>query len=103
VIVKDGKKAKVVRGMAGYGANMSDKERRQEKDDIFDLVPEGVEAVVPYRGAVAGIIHQLVGGLKSGISYCGGTTLSDLMKNATIVRITGAGKTESGSHDVNLV
>jgi len=103
VIVKDGKKVKIVRGMAGYGANMSDKQRRQEKDDIFDLVPEGVEAQVPYRGAVQGIIHQLVGGIKSGISYVGGHALEDIAKNATIVRITGAGKTESGTHDVNLV
>jgi IMP dehydrogenase len=103
VIVKDGKKVKIVRGMAGYGANMADRQRRQEKDDIFDLVPEGVEAQVPYRGAVQGIIHQLVGGIKSGISYIGGQTLEDIAKNSTIIRITGAGKTESGSHDVNVV
>jgi len=54
---------KVIRGMAGYGATMSDKQRRNLKDDIFDVVPEGVEAVVPYKGSVNGIIKQLVGGV----------------------------------------
>src|SRR4051794_38491290 len=88
-LIKGGKKVKVIRGMAGYGANMSNKERtvrtsiikyelnahsrsrmRQgQRDDIFDVVPEGVEAVVPYRGPVEGIIKQLVGGLASGIRY----------------------------------
>eukprot|EP00339_Tiarina_fusa_P014092 CAMPEP_0117029448 /NCGR_PEP_ID=MMETSP0472-20121206/21327_1 /TAXON_ID=693140 ORGANISM="Tiarina fusus, Strain LIS" /NCGR_SAMPLE_ID=MMETSP0472 /ASSEMBLY_ACC=CAM_ASM_000603 /LENGTH=414 /DNA_ID=CAMNT_0004737225 /DNA_START=104 /DNA_END=1348 /DNA_ORIENTATION=- len=70
-LVKGGKKVKVVRGMAGYGANMSKNKRTTGKDDIFDLVPEGVEAVVPYRGALSGIIKQLVGGICSGMSYCG--------------------------------
>jgi len=66
-LIKGGKKVKVIRGMAGYGANMSNKERTGQRDDIFDVVPEGVEAVVPYRGPVAGIVKQLVGGLASGI------------------------------------
>jgi len=103
-LVKGGKKVKVIRGMAGYGANMakSDREKVKEKD-VFDLVPEGVEAVVPYRGAVAGIIKQLIGGLKSGISYCGGKNIDDLQKNAEFMRITGAGKAESTFHDVQLL
>jgi IMP dehydrogenase len=68
-LVKGGKKVKVVRGMAGYGANMSKNTRTTGKDDIFDMVPEGVEAVIPYRGALSGIIKQLVGGLCCGMSY----------------------------------
>ena len=99
-IVKDGKKVKIIRGMAGYGANLSKRQREEQRDDIFDVVPEGVEAQVAYRGPVKEILRLLAGGLKSGISYCGGNTISDLHKNAQFVRITGAGKTESGSHDV---
>eukprot|EP01125_Pyxidicula_operculata_P022464 TRINITY_DN91_c1_g1_i1.p1 TRINITY_DN91_c1_g1~~TRINITY_DN91_c1_g1_i1.p1 ORF type:complete len:498 (+),score=142.63 TRINITY_DN91_c1_g1_i1:31-1524(+) len=99
-IIKDGKKVKVIRGMAGYGANISDRQRRNLKDDVFDVVPEGVEAVVNYRGAVSGIIKQLVGGISSGLSYCGAFTVPELRENAEMVRITSAGKQESGSHDV---
>ena len=102
-LVKGGKKVKVVRGMAGYGANMSKNTRTTGKDDIFDMVPEGVEAVVPYRGALSGIIKQLVGGLCSGMSYCGAHTIQEMQENAEFIRITGAGIAESGSHDVTLV
>jgi len=102
-LVKDGKKCKVVRGMAGYGANISKNQRISGKDDIFDLVPEGVEAVVPYRGALVGIIKQLIGGLCSGISYCGGHNIEEMRRNAEFIRITGAGKQESGSHDVTQI
>eukprot|EP01087_Luapelamoeba_hula_P008245 TRINITY_DN2055_c0_g1_i1.p1 TRINITY_DN2055_c0_g1~~TRINITY_DN2055_c0_g1_i1.p1 ORF type:complete len:524 (-),score=82.78 TRINITY_DN2055_c0_g1_i1:33-1562(-) len=102
-LIKGGKKVKVIRGMAGYGANMSKNERISGRDDIFDVVPEGVEAVVPYRGSVEGIIKQLVGGLASGISYCGGSCIEELQQNATFVRLTQAGKVESGSHDVDLI
>eukprot|EP01091_Cochliopodium_minus_P001859 TRINITY_DN11825_c0_g1_i1.p1 TRINITY_DN11825_c0_g1~~TRINITY_DN11825_c0_g1_i1.p1 ORF type:complete len:509 (-),score=167.76 TRINITY_DN11825_c0_g1_i1:7-1533(-) len=102
-IVKDGKKVKIIRGMAGYGANLSKRQREEQRDDIFDVVPEGVEAQVAYRGPVKEILRLLAGGLKSGISYCGGNSISDLHKNATFVRITGAGKTESGSHDVHKI
>jgi len=102
-LVKGGKKVKVVRGMAGYGANMSKNTRTTGKDDIFDMVPEGVEAVVPYRGPLSGIIKQLVGGLCSGMSYCGAHTIDEMQANAEFVRITGASIKESGSHDVTLV
>merc|ERR1712137_190813 len=102
-LVKGGKKVKVVRGMAGYGANMSKNKRTTGKDDIFDLVPEGVEAVVPYRGPLSGIIKQLVGGLCSGMSYCGAHNINEMQTNAEFIRITGAGIRESGSHDVDLV
>jgi len=102
-LVKGGKKVKVVRGMAGYGANMSKRQKTTGKDDVFDLVPEGVEAVVPYRGAVSGIIKQLIGGLCSGISYCGGFNIEQMRANAEFIRISGAGKRESGSHDVDKI
>lgn len=103
-LVKNGKKIKIIRGMAGYGANLSNREKQQMKaQDIFDVVPEGVEAQVPYRGRVRDIIHQLCGGVTSGISYVGGTNIAELQKNAQFVRITGAGKKESGAHDVDLI
>lgn len=103
-LVKNGKKVKIIRGMAGYGANISNREKQQmKKDDIFDVVPEGVEAQVPYRGRVKDIVHQLCGGLASGISYCGAFSIPEMQKNARFLRITGAGKRESGAHDVELI
>lgn len=99
-LIKGGKKVKIIRGMAGYGANLSNKERQQLKDDVFEIVPEGVEGVVPYRGAVAGIIRQLVGGLCSGVSYCGAHDIEGMQANAEFIRITPAGRKESGSHDI---
>ncbi len=102
-LIKDGRKVKIIRGMAGYGASISKKKRERLEEDVFNVVPEGVEALVPYRGHVLDIIKQLVGGLKSGISYCGGINIEELQKNAKFVRITGAGKKESGSHDVSLI
>ena len=59
--------------MAGYGANMSKQEKENIRSDIFDIVPEGVEGLVQYKGPAKDIIKQLSGGLKSGISYCGCT------------------------------
>jgi len=102
-LVKAGKKVKIIRGMAGYGANISNKQRQNMKDDVFEIVPEGVEAVVPYRGSVSGIIMQLVGGLSSGISYCGANSILEMQKNAEFIRVTSAGRKESGSHDVSLL
>ena len=64
---------------------------------------EGVEAVVPYRGAVADTLIQLIGGLRSGMSYAGATTIARLWECAEFIRITGAGKTESGVHDVKVL
>lgn len=60
VLVKNGKKIKIIRGMAGYGANLANRQKQaMKKDDIFDVVPEGVEAQVPYRGNVRDIVHQV--------------------------------------------
>jgi IMP dehydrogenase len=103
VLVKDGKKVKIIRGMAGYGANVSKAQREaQQEDDVFlDLVPEGVEGNVPYKGPVAPILKQLVGGLRSGISYCGARNIEEMRRNATFVRMTAAGIRESGWHDIS--
>ena len=104
IINKNGMKYKMSRGMAGVTANLSRKatNSKVKQDDIEDIVPEGVEAVVPYRGKSSEVIKQLIGGLRSGLSYCGVNNLEDLRKNAEFIKITEAGKIESKPHDVKL-
>ncbi len=103
-VVRDGRRVKVVRGMASLTANIDRKEieqgREVDPEDWEKVVPEGVEAVVPFRGPAKEIVHQLVGGLRSGLSYAGATTIQELWKNAEFIHITSAGKRESGVHDV---
>ena len=101
--IRDGRRYKVVRGMASLTANVDRKtlEQGQFADDDWEkVVPEGVEAVVPYRGRAADVLHQLIGGLRSGLSYAGATSIAALQENAEFVRITPAGVRESGPHDV---
>jgi len=66
-------------------------------------VSEGVEALVPHRGKVRDILHQMVGGLRSGMSYAGASTIQELWENTEFIRITAAGRQESGPHDVNVI
>ncbi len=104
-VVRNGQRYKICRGMASISATIGRREREQPEtstsDDGFnDVVPEGVEAVVPYRGDVADIVYQLVGGLRSGLSYGGARDIPELQENATFVPITGAGMRESLPHDV---
>ena len=100
--VRGGTKYKVFRGMASLGAAMGRrlKERDAEpaREDVSEVVPEGVESVVPYRGHVVEVVHQLSGGLRSGMSYCGARDLGALWKNAKFIRITPAGLGESRPH-----
>lgn len=106
-IVREGRRFKVVRGMASLTANVArksiDRGERIQDDEWAEVVPEGVEAIVPYRGTVKDIIYQLVGGLRSGLSYAGATSIEDLWEKAEFIQITPAGQRESGAHDVNLV
>jgi IMP dehydrogenase len=67
------------------------------------VVPEGVEATVPYKGALADAIHQLVGGLRSGLSYAGACSIEELWKAAEFIRISASGMQESHAHDVELI
>jgi len=105
VVVRNGRRYKLTRGMASLGATMSRDTKEEEADvpkrEYERVVPEGVEAKVPYRGPVDDILHQMVGGLRSGMSYCGAETLSELRRSAEFVRITPAGMRESGPHDVD--
>ena len=71
------------------------------EDDIRKLVPEGIEARVPYKGTISEVIFQLVGGLRAGMGYCGTANIRAL-QNARFVRITASGMTESHPHDVTI-
>ena len=107
-LVKNGKKYKIYRGMASFYASLGRKYREEgeqikESDELNDYVPEGVEAMVSYKGSVVEIIRQLVGGLRSGLSYCGAKTINEMQENAEFVRITTAGYIESQPHDVNVM
>jgi IMP dehydrogenase len=75
----------------------------QDPEEIAEVVPEGVEAVVPYKGLVEEVLNHLVGGLRSGISYAGARSLAELQANACFIEITLAGLKESHTHDVELV
>ena len=107
-LVKNGKKYKMYRGMASFYASLGRKYREAgpqvvDSDDLNDYVPEGVEAMVPYKGSVVEIIRQMAGGLRSGLSYCGAKTIPEMQNNAEFIKITSAGYVESQSHDVDLM
>ncbi|MBI4057341.1 MAG: IMP dehydrogenase [Elusimicrobia bacterium] len=102
-VMKNGTKYKVYRGMASLAANLSRKQKERGEEDLGEeevaqIVPEGVEAMVPYRGQVEEVVRQLVGGLRSGMSYCGSKNLEELWKKAKFARITPAGWFESKPH-----
>ncbi len=107
-LTKNGKKYKMYRGMASFSASLGRKYRENaetsiDNDDLNDIVPEGVEAMVPYKGSVIEIIRQLVGGVRSGLSYCGAKTISEMYENAEFIKITAAGYRESQPHDVDVI
>lgn len=106
-IVRAGRRYKVVRGMASLTANVARKEIEKmgevDPDEWDSIVSEGVEALVPHRGKVTDILHQAIGGLRSGMSYAGAATIPELWQNAEFIRITSAGRQESGPHDVNVI
>ena len=103
-LYKNGRKVKVIRGMAGIGSVASKREREfGRSSDIFDVVPEGVEGVVNYRGPVEAVLRNLCGGIASGLSYCGVRRISDLPAAAEFVRITPSAQRESGAHDIAII
>ncbi|MBI4017192.1 MAG: IMP dehydrogenase [Candidatus Aenigmarchaeota archaeon] len=103
IVTRHGARYKIIRGMASLGANLNRKEKEKSERDINDYVPEGVEAMVPYRGCAMDVINQLVGGFRSGMSYCGSKTIKEMQKNAEFVKITSAGMKESKPHDVSVL
>ncbi len=105
VILFQGRSYKTYRGMGSLGAmarGSADRYFQKEVSDQMKLVPEGIEGRVPFKGGVANILHQLVGGLRAAMGYTGARTLADLRKNARFVRISAAGLRESHVHDVAI-
>lgn len=112
IIYRKGQKYKVHRGAASFSAVASRKlsavsgqvrkelAERDLDEELEEIVPEGVESFIPYKGPVKDVVHQLVGAVKSGMSYCNAKTVSDMWKNARFVRITTAGLHESTQHNV---
>ncbi|HEY2327116.1 MAG TPA: IMP dehydrogenase [Gaiellaceae bacterium] len=106
VLVVQGERFKSYRGMGSLGAMKArgyskDRYFQGDVEDVEKLVPEGIEARVPYKGAVGAVLHQVVGGLRQAMGYCGAPTI-DTMQQARFVRITGAGLRESHPHDVTI-
>jgi IMP dehydrogenase len=97
-----GRSYKVYRGMGSIGAMATGAKDRYQQEGVETpkLVPEGVEGRVPHKGSLSQTVHQLLGGLRSGMGYCGAKNLSDLRKNAKFIQITNAGLRESHVHDV---
>jgi len=121
LILYQGRTFKSYRGMGSLGAMAAGSSERyfqnsdedastamtmtmtgEDSNRLGKLVPEGIEGRVPYRGSVAMIVHQMVGGLKSGMGYCGCLTVPDLQQKARFVRISAAGLRESHVHDVMI-
>ena len=97
-----GRRFKVYRGMGSIAAMENGSKDRYFQQNNKKLVPEGVEGRVPYKGAVADTIYQLMGGLRSGMGYCGTPDIESLKANGQFVRITNAGLRESHPHDINI-
>ena len=103
-ILYEGRKFKSYRGMGSVEAmqeGSKDRYFQDAEDDIKKLVPEGIVGRVPYKGSVAEVIYQYIGGLKAGMGYCGARTIADLQQ-AEFIRITAAGVHESHPHDVTI-
>ena len=96
-------KYKICRGSASFTVTDRRKNLNLEKRDMSEVVPEGIESIVPYRGPAADIIRQLIGGLRSGMSYTNSRAIAQLRENTQFIRITEAGKHESGAHDVHAL
>src|SRR5579863_8791096 len=106
VMYAHGERFKEYRGMGSLGAMRArgyskDRYFQGDVEDVEKLVPEGIEGRVPYKGPLAGVLHQVIGGLRQAMGYCGAPT-TEAMKQARFVRITGAGMRESHPHDITI-
>lgn len=100
--IYQGRNFKVYRGMGSLAAMEKGSRDRYFQTGTKKLVPEGVEGRVPYKGPLADTVYQLLGGLRSGMGYCGAKNINDLIENGKFVRITGAGLKESHPHDIYI-
>jgi IMP dehydrogenase len=104
-LLYEGRRFKVIRGMGSLAAmqeGSADRYFQEGEMSATKLVPEGIEGRVPYKGPVADVVFQMVGGLRSGMGYCGVATIRGLQTETELVRITGAGLRESHPHDVTI-
>ena len=104
-IIFDGRKFKVYRGMGSLGAmQVGSKDRyfQDVEDDLKKLVPEGIEGRVPFKGSLAEVMVQYIGGLRAGMGYCGAANIAALQEDARFVRITSAGVQESHPHNISI-
>ncbi len=99
-VIKDGRRYKVYRGMGSLGAMKQGSAGRYFQEEAKKLVPEGIEGMVPYKGPVADVLYQIVGGLKAAMGYTGSPDLETFRTKTRFVRITNAGLIESHPHDV---
>ncbi|AIK36906.1 IMP dehydrogenase [Bacillus pseudomycoides] len=100
--IYQGRQFKVYRGMGSVGAMEKGSKDRYFQEGNKKLVPEGIEGRVPYKGPLADTVHQLVGGLRAGMGYCGANDLEFLRENAQFIRMSGAGLRESHPHHVQI-
>ncbi|MBO0344398.1 IMP dehydrogenase [Roseibium limicola] len=105
VYLHQGRSYKSYRGMGSVGAmarGSADRYFQAEVRDTLKLVPEGIEGQVPYKGMLSSVLHQLAGGLRAAMGYCGGKSITDYQEKARFVRISGASLRESHAHDVTI-
>jgi len=105
VFLYQGRSYKAYRGMGSLGAmgqGSADRYFQKDVKDVLKLVPEGIEGQVPYKGPIAPILHQMVGGLRAAMGYVGAADLGEFRKRARFIRITGSGLRESHVHDVMI-
>ncbi|KJD44829.1 IMP dehydrogenase [Paenibacillus terrae] len=100
--IYQGRRFKVYRGMGSMAAMKQGSKDRYFQDDDKKLVPEGIEGRVAYKGPLSDAVHQLLGGLRSGMGYCGTANIEELRNDTSFIRITGAGLRESHPHDVQI-
>ncbi|NJP39295.1 IMP dehydrogenase [Alkalicoccus luteus] len=100
--IYQGRQFKVYRGMGSIAAMEKGSKDRYFQEEEKKLVPEGIEGRIPYKGPLADTLHQLVGGLRAGMGYCGTGTVPDLQEKGQFIRITNAGLKESHAHDVQI-
>jgi len=103
MVLYQGRSYKVYRGMGSMEAMKEGSRDRYFQDDILSetkLVPEGIEGRVPYKGPLAGVVYQLVGGVKAGMGYLGCRNIKELQEKPRFIRITSSGLRESHVHDV---
>jgi IMP dehydrogenase len=104
-VLYEGRRYKNYRGMGSLGAMKSgskDRYFQDVEDDLKKLVPEGIEGRVPYKGTLAEVIYQMVGGLRAAMGYTGSPTIEALHERGQFVRVTGSGLRESHPHDVTI-